>query len=181
MIYPYTGEIEPTTKAGDCMLDFLNKFAHKAYIEMRQIVEEPNFLFSNDPTLLQLEAITNYRYIHGFTRLIKKGTISVEDMAKSFLFVESSIEKYLKAHYKNKNFELIVYADIGIPAFTLTLTSYYESPMEQTSVDLDDLIEWFKLNAMFSGLEVIAEADDTKSNEDPGFEFKRRYTKIIRT
>ncbi|WP_025693883.1 hypothetical protein [Paenibacillus durus] len=109
------------------MLDFLSKHAQKAYKEIQQITEQPDLLFSNDPTLIALEARTNYRYIHGFTRLLRKGTLNIEDVTRSLLFVESKLDEYLKKIYKNKDFKFIIYGDIGIPGFTLTITSYYEN------------------------------------------------------
>ncbi|NGM83787.1 hypothetical protein G5B47_15300 [Paenibacillus sp. 7124] len=99
------------------MLDFLSKHAQKAYKEIQQITEQPDLLFSNDPTLIPLEARTNYRYIHGFTRLLRKGTLNIEDVTISLFFVKSKLDEYLKKIYKNKDFEFIIYGDIGIPGF----------------------------------------------------------------
>lgn len=109
------------------MLEFLNKYSNKAYKELEQIINNPNFLFSNDPELIEVEARNNYKYIHGFTRLMKKGSISNKDVIKSLFFVESKIEQYLQRFYKNKDFMLVIYGDVGIPAFTLTVFSHYDN------------------------------------------------------
>jgi hypothetical protein len=131
------------------LLEFLNMYSNKAYKEIEQITSNPNFLFSNDPGLIEVEAQNNYKYIHGFTRLMKKGTISNKDVVNSLLFVESKIEQYLQRFYKNKDFILVNYGDIGVPAITLTVFSYFDNDENEDVLELAELVDWFKNNAFF--------------------------------
>lgn len=163
------------------MLDFLSKHAQKAYKEIQQITEQPDLLFSNDPTLIPLEARTNYRYIHGFTRLLRRGTLNIEDVTRSLLFVESKLDEYLKKIYKNKDFKFIIYGDIGIPGFTLTITSNYENQEDEGRSELDELVKWFHMNALYNGLNIDKEITEVELDGSEELKFKRYYTKIIKT
>lgn len=162
------------------MLEFLRKYANKAYKEIEQITDNPNFLFSNDPRLIEVEARNNYKYIHGFTRLLKKGSINNNDVVKSLFFIESKIEKYLQRFYKDKDFILVIYGDIGIPSFTLTVFSHFDNENNDDRLELVELVDWFKNNALFNGLE-ISEEEIGGEQEQEDFKFKRYYTKIIIT
>ncbi|GIO83247.1 hypothetical protein J25TS5_01790 [Paenibacillus faecis] len=163
-------------------LTYLSKHAQKAYKEILRIIERPDFLFSNDRTLTPLEALTNYRYVHGFTRLLRKGTISLDDVTQSFIFLEGKIEEYLKNIYKDKDFKLIICGDIGIPGFTLTVTSFYENQDDEGRYELNDLVKWFAENALYNGLHIEeGTAEEDIDDESSGIMFKRYYTKIIKT
>ncbi|SDE66838.1 hypothetical protein SAMN04488542_101327 [Fontibacillus panacisegetis] len=111
---------------------------------------------------------------------MKKDRISNEDVVNSLLFVESKIEQYLKRLYKDKKFILVIYGDIGIPAFTLTVFSHFDNNNNEERVELIELVDWFKNNALFNGLEIIEEEVE-KVQEQEDYEFKRYYTKIIKT
>lgn len=163
------------------MLAYLSKHAQKAYKEILHIIEHPDFLFSNDRALTPLEAQTNYRYIHGFTRLLKKGTISLDDVTQSLIFLEGKVEEYLKNVYKNKDFEFIIYGDIGIPGFTLTVTSFYENQDDEGRYELSDLVKWFSENALYNGLQIEEGTTEEDSDESSKFIFRKHYTKIIKT
>ncbi|QOT12786.1 hypothetical protein JNUCC32_12505 [Paenibacillus sp. JNUCC32] len=162
------------------MLEFLSMYANKAYKEIEQIINNPNFLFSNDPRLIEVEARNNYKYIHGFTRQLKKSSISNKDVIESLFFVESKIEQYLQRFYKDKDFILVIYGDIGIPAFTLTVFSHYNNDNNVDRSELVELVDWFKNNALFNGLE-IGEKEIEGEQEQDDFKFKRYYRKIIKT
>ncbi|TYA13511.1 hypothetical protein FRY98_12740 [Paenibacillus faecis] len=170
-----------TTKDVIDTLTYLSKHAQKAYKEILRIIERPDFLFSNDRTLTPLEALTNYRYIHGFTRLLRKGTISLNDVTQSFIFLEAKVEEYLKNIYKDKDFKLIVYGDVGIPGFTLTVTSFYENQDDEGRYELNDLVKWFAENALYNGLHIEEGAAEEVTDESSGNMFKRYYSKIIKT
>ncbi|MGZ7444299.1 hypothetical protein [Paenibacillus sp. TH7-28] len=163
------------------MLAYLSKHAQKAYKEILHIIEQPDFLFSNDRALTSLEAQTNYRYIHGFTRLLRKGTISLDDVTQSFIFLEGKVEEYLKNIYKNKDFEFIIYGDIGIPGFTLTVTSFYENQDDEERYELNDLVKWFAENALYNGLQIKEGITEEDTDESSEVIFKRYFSKVIET
>ncbi|MBE9916442.1 hypothetical protein G8C92_20705 [Paenibacillus donghaensis] len=111
---------------------------------------------------------------------MKKNSISNQDVVKSLFFVECKIEQYLKRFYNDKNFKLVIYGDIGVPAFTLTVFSYFDNDINEEKMELIELVDWFKNNALFNGLRIGEEV--VERDHDRGeFEFKKYYTKIIRT
>lgn len=165
------------------MLEYLNRYAQKAYREINAIVQNPGFLFSNDPELTNLEANKNYCYIHGFNRLIKHNRITNERLLEALLFLEDNVEKYLKRHYKNKKFFYFLNGDTLVPAFTLTVVSYHEGQEANESMNLADLIEWYKKSAYFDGIEII-EASEDDSEEEIIKDYPdatRTYVKLIET
>ncbi|MEC0126489.1 hypothetical protein [Paenibacillus pabuli] len=167
------------------ILDYLNKYAQKAYREVTSIITSPTFLFSNDPTLTRNEATYNYLYIHGFNRLIKNNRISSDKLIEVFSFLEKEIEVYLMKHYTRKNFIYYLNADALVPAFTITIVSHYEDKEVQESVSLVELIDWYKENACFDGLEIITRQikDESKEAESKGAfpDSVKTYTKTINT
>jgi hypothetical protein len=66
------------------LLDYLKIHAQKVYREISSIIENPGFLFSNDPELVQREASYNYCYIHGFNGLIKHNRITEDRLLETF-------------------------------------------------------------------------------------------------
>ncbi|MEK4431725.1 hypothetical protein MHB54_21420 [Paenibacillus sp. FSL M7-0802] len=163
------------------ILDYLKKHAEKAYREITKIITSPVFLFSNDPKLIGIEESHNFIYIHGFNRLIKKDRVPSDKLLEAFSFLEQEVELYLKKHYTDKEFVFYLSADALAPTFIITLASYYEdtSVVEQ-SIPLIELIEWYKENACFNGLEIIENKTNDK-NIEAGSDSVRTYVKIIST
>ncbi|MCQ4088452.1 hypothetical protein [Saccharibacillus sp. JS10] len=167
------------------ILDYLKKYAQKAYREIHTITTSPHFLFSNDPKLIQNEANYNYLYIHGFNRLIKNNRISSEKLIEAFSYLEEEIVEYLKKHYKDKEFIFYLNADALVPAFTMTLVSYYGDQDLKESSSLTELIDWYKENACFNGLEIIENETDEEQIESESEDIlpivAKRYIKLINT
>lgn len=167
------------------ILDYLKKYAQKAYREIYSITTSPHFLFSNDPELIQNEINHNYLYIHGFNRLIMNNRISSEKLIESFSYLEEEITKYLKKHYKDKDFIFYLNADALVPAFTMTLVSYYGDQDLKKGSSLPELIDWYKENACFNGLEIIenvtAEEHIEPESEDVSPIVASRYIRLIST
>lgn len=168
---------------GGILLEYLNRYAQKAYREINAIFQNPRFLFSNDPELMKLEASANYCYIHGFNRLIKHNRITNERLLEALLFLEDNIEEYLKKHYKNKKFFYFLNGDALVPAFTLTVVSYHEGQEANESMNLGDLIEWYKKNACFDGIEIVEASKEDSEEEivDDYPDSTRTYVKLIET
>ncbi|MFC9707240.1 hypothetical protein ACFTRD_03680 [Paenibacillus sp. NPDC056933] len=167
------------------ILEYLNKYAQKAYREITSIITSPTFLFSNDPALTRDEANYNYLYIHGFNRLIKNNRISSDQLIEVFSLLEQEIEAYLTKHYTGKNFIYYLNADALVPTFTITIVSHYEGMEVKESVSLVELIDWYKQNACFDGLEIITRQINDESKEAESKEVLpdsvKTYTKIINT
>lgn len=72
-----------------------------------------------------------------------------------------------------------------MPAFTVTLLSYYEGEDSKENSSLPELIDWNKENACFDGLEIIENATSEDhvelKSEDVFPVVAKTYTKIIRT
>ncbi|WP_419891586.1 hypothetical protein [Paenibacillus xylanexedens] len=165
------------------MLEYLSKYAQKAYREISAIIQNPGFLFSNDPALSKREASYNYCYIHGFNRLIKNKRISKEKLLDALLFIENNIENYLKNHYTNKKFIFYLNADTLVPAFTITVVSFYKDREIMESMNLEELIDWYEENAYFDGLRIL-ESFEEESEEQIETEYPsstRSYVKLIET
>jgi len=168
------------------LLDYLKTYAQKAYREISSIVENPRFLFSNDPELTKREVSCNYYYIHGFNRLIKHNRITNDRLLEAFRVLEDNIELYLKKHYRNKKFIYYLNGDALVPAFTLSVLSYHEGLQIRDSVNLNELIDWYKSNACFEGLRII-ETDQKESSEEISAADEsypdtfRTYMKLIKT
>lgn len=160
------------------ILEYLNSYAQKAYREIMSIV--------NDPNVTGHEANYNHLYIHGFNKLLKHNRISLEKVVEVFSFVEENIELYLKKHYIGKDFALYVNADALIPAFTMTIVSYYKGTYLKESVPLADMVSWYQTKAYFDGIEII---EDQIKSEDSVLEESievipdsiRTYIKVIHT
>ncbi len=88
-------------------------------------------------------------------------------------------------HYTRKNFIYYLNADALVPAFTITIVSHYEDKEVQESVSLVELIDWYKENACFDGLEIITRQikDESKEAESKGAfpDSVKTYTKTINT
>lgn len=169
---------------GDTLLDYLKKNAQKAYREISSIIENPGFLFSNDPRLAKREASCNYYYIHGFNRLIKNNRVSNDQLIDAFRVLEDNIELYLKEHYRNKNFIYYLNGDALVPAFTLSVLSYHEGNQIKESMKLIELIDWYKNNACFNGLRILEVEQEKLSEEILDDEYPdtfRSYVKLIET
>jgi hypothetical protein len=104
----------------------------------------------------------------------------IDDVTRSLNWIESKIEQYLSKHYKNKQFVFIIYGDIGIPGFTLTVMSYYSENNYEVSLELGTLVHWFNENALFNGLEIREDCTEVESNEEELI-FMKHYIKIIET
>ncbi|MDP9698351.1 hypothetical protein [Paenibacillus sp. FSL R7-0272] len=181
-----TGTLSEITKRSELLiLEYLKKYAKKAYGEVHSITTSPGFLFANDPKLREKELYHNYFYIHGFNRLIKHNRISSEKLIETFSYLEEEIEQYLKTYYKSKDFILYLKADSLVPAFTVTLLSYYEDEGLKESCSLPELIDWYKENACFDGLKIIenetSEDHLEVQSEDIFPVVAKTYIKIIRT
>jgi hypothetical protein len=168
------------------LLEYLNKYAQKAYREISSIIYTPDFLFSNDPNLKRREGSLNYRYIHGFNRLIKKNRITIEILVNVFEYLGDEIEKYLKKYYKNKNFVLYINGDALIPAFTLTIISHYDDKQLEDCFGLDELIVWYKDHACFDGLVIIENESEELETKEESIEEEypdssRTYSRLITT
>lgn len=92
---------------------------------------------------------------------MKKNSISNQDVVKSLFFLESEIEQYLERFYIDKNFVLVIYGDIGVPAFTLTVFSHFDNDINEEKMGLIELVDWFKNNALFNGLRIGKEVVET--------------------
>lgn len=160
-------------------------YAQKAYREIYSLTTSPTFLFANDPKLRQQEFYRNYFYIHGFNRLIKHNRIPSDKLIEAFTYMEEAIEQYLKTYYQNKNFILYLKADALIPAFTVTVVSYYEDEEIKENDSLPELVNWYKEKDCFYGLEIIeeeiGEEHEEAEDEDELPTTAKVYTKIIRT
>lgn len=170
------------------LMDYLSKYAQKAYKEINSIITSPVLLFSNDPNLTKNEAGHNYTYIHGFNGLIKNNRITKEKLIESFTFLEEQIKIHLMKYYKNKDFIFYLNADALVPAFTLTVVSHYESKKLIDSVSISELIDWYKEHACFNGLEIVeteikeGSSEQDKSGDDESYpDSVRTYLKIIKT
>jgi len=165
------------------LLEYLSKYAQKAYREISAIAQNPGFLFSNDPELVNRESIYNYCYIHGFNRLIKNNRISKDRLLEAFIFLENSIENYLKKHYKNKKFIYYLNADTLVPAFTITVVSFHKDPEFKEFMNLEELIDWYKEYACFDGLKIVESDEEAieENIEDDYPSSTKTYVKMIET
>lgn len=166
------------------LLEYLKIYAQKAYREITSIINNPGFLFSNDPEAMGREASCNYYYIHGFTRLIKHNRITNDRIVEAFKLLEDNIEIYLRKHYRNKKFIYYLNADALVPAFTLSVLSYHKERQLVNSVDIDELVDWFKSHACFDGLKIVEPSQEELSTEiiDDGYpDSTKTYCKIIET
>jgi len=83
-------------------------------------------------------------------------------------------------HYHNKQFVLYINGDAVVPAFTLTIQSFYEESVN--CISLQELVTWYKENACFNGLEFVeAEEELGTDNEETFPDSIRTYKRIIRT
>lgn len=102
-----------------------------------------------------------------------------------FSCLENEIELYLRKHYTGKDFVFFLNADALVPAFTITIVSHYESKEIQGSVSLVELIDWYKENACYEGLEIVENQLNDDSKEDDSEETfpdsVRTYIKIFKT
>lgn len=132
---------------------------------------------------MKLEANANYCYIHGFNRLIKLNRITNERLLEALLFLEDNIEKYLKKHYKNQKFFYFLNGNALVPAFTLTVVSYHEGQEANEFMNLAELIEWYKKNACFDGIEIVevSEEDSEEEMVEDYPDSTRTYVKLIET
>ncbi|MFC4777330.1 hypothetical protein ACFO9Q_11100 [Paenibacillus sp. GCM10023252] len=162
------------------LLDYFKINAQKAYREIIAISESPCFLFSNDPELSSIETKNNYYYIHGFNRLIKHNKIEIDRIVWAFAYLEDELEKYLIRFYKDKKFVLTINADIQIPAFTLLVKSYHNEMLLTPSPSIQNLVEWYKTEACFTGL-TISETQDENETEDEPIDSYRSNVKVICT
>lgn len=167
------------------ILDYLKKYAQKAYREIHLITTSPHFLFSNDPELIQNEVNHNYVYIHGFNKLIKNNRIPSEKLIEAFSYLEEEIVGYLQKHYKDKGFIFYLNADALVPAFTMTLVSYYGDKDLKEISSLPELIDWYKENACFNGVGIIEDQTEEEriesESEDISQSVAKRYIRLINT
>jgi hypothetical protein len=164
------------------MIDFLKQRGQKAYREIRSILDQPEFLFSNDRELIRLESSHNLRYIHGLNKLIKNHKISNEEVKQIFLFIEDSIKKYLRGWYENKPFVYYVKADALIPAFVIWVASYHDSKQIEGTVPLEEIINWYYDHACFDGLSIIESSEeDLEDSEEEPPEIAKLYVNVITT
>lgn len=74
-------------------------------------------------------------------------------------------------------------ADALVPAFTMTLVSYYGGKDLKENSSLPELIDWYKENACFNGLEIIENETDEEhiepESEDVLPIVARTYIKLI--
>ncbi|WP_068775970.1 hypothetical protein [Paenibacillus sp. FJAT-26967] len=140
------------------MLDYLSIHAQKAYREIINITEHPDLLFSNDPALLASEYAYNSTYLFGFNRLIRKNRLTTPILAASLNGLMDGIESYLRRYYTAKAFVITVSADPLVPAFKLSVVSYYEERHQLDGlVSLEEVVEWYRANACWDGIKIVSE------------------------
>ncbi|WP_139492146.1 hypothetical protein [Brevibacillus dissolubilis] len=166
------------------MLDYLQKNGLKAYREIKTLTEQPDFLFSSDPALMKSEACHNYRYIHGLSRLLHKNRITNDQTVHILMYVEKSLERYVRKHYRDKKFVFHIYADALIPAFTVWMTSDHEGEAESESEEasssvttLPEMVRWFTEHAFFNGIPIM-EGNDGEDSTSPNHD---HYSNVIQT
>ncbi|OPH54965.1 hypothetical protein BC351_30040 [Paenibacillus ferrarius] len=153
------------------MIDFLKVKGIKAYNEIIEIAEQPNLLFSNDSGQYNAEANYNLYTIQKLNKLIKKNSISICELEKVFIFVETSWSAYLNKHYKDKSFLFYIWGDCQIPAIRLSIVSFYEGLelpfgcILNKVKDIQNLLIQYKEKAQFDGITII-ETDESDLNED---------------
>ncbi|OWR32315.1 hypothetical protein CDO73_01525 [Saccharibacillus sp. O23] len=167
------------------ILDYLKMYAQKAYREIHSLTTSPAFLFANDPELREREFYYNYFYIYGFNRLIKHNRIPSDKLIEAFTHTEEAIERYLRTYYQAKNFIFYLKADALIPAFTVTVVSYYEDEEAKENYSLLELVDWYTEKACFDGLKIIedgtGEEHEEAEDEDKLPVTAKIYAKMIRT
>ncbi len=168
------------------MIDFLRKKGNKAYNEIIEIAERPNLLFSNDRGQYNAEARYNLYTIQELNKLIKKSSVSIDELEKVVIFIEASWSTYLKKHYKGKSFIFYIWGDYQIPAIRVSIVSFYEElelPFSCILNKVNDtqlVLTQYKEKAYFDGI-AINEADesDLNDNEEEYKYILTVYTKTI--
>lgn len=126
------------------MIDFLKNKGLKAFYEISAIAEQPNLLFSNDKEQYHSEAQYNQYTIQKLNKLIHKHNISIKELQQIFGYIETSWSDYLSKYYRGKSFIFYVWADDQIPAFRVSVVSYYEGvelPFRCSLNKVNDMIE----------------------------------------
>lgn len=150
------------------MIDFLKRKGIKAYNEIKEIAEQPDLLFSNDPQQTNAEASYNMYTIQNLNKLVKKKGISIVELEKVFSFVETSWETYLKKHYSGKVFVFYMWNDDLIPAIRVSVVSYFKGIELPFSCELNKVSDMqyvftsYIENAQFNGLIIAENVDDIK-------------------
>jgi hypothetical protein len=153
------------------MIDFLRNKGIKAYNEIIEIAEQPNLLFSNDRGQCNVEASYNLYTIQKLNKLIKKNSISIDELEKVFVFIEESWSTYLNNHFKGKTFVFYIWGDFQIPSIRVSVVSFYEElelPFKCTLNkvnDIQDVLIQYKENAQIDGITII-DVDESDLNED---------------
>ncbi|WP_336771350.1 hypothetical protein [Paenibacillus sp. MMO-58] len=168
------------------MIDFLRNKSIKAYNEIIEIAEKPALLFSNDSGQYISEAKYNLYTIQKLNKLMKKDSVSIHELEKIFIFIEYAWSAYLKKHFRGKSFLFYVWGDSQIPAFRISVFSYYEGlelpfgcTLNKVS-NLQNVLIQYKKEAQFDGLTIIG-TDESILNDD-GTEMNyilNVYSKII--
>ncbi|MGI2298146.1 hypothetical protein [Paenibacillus sp. GXUN7292] len=118
--------------------------------------------------------------------LFKHNRITNDRLLEAFKVLEDNVELYLKRHYRNKKFIYYLSGDALVPAFTLSVLSYHEGLPIKDSVNISELIDWYKSNACFEGLRIIEtnqiELSEEISDADESYPNTfRTYMKLIET
>lgn len=168
------------------MIDFLRNKGVKAYKEIIEIAEQPNLLFSNDSNQYNAEANYNLYTIQKLNVLIKKKSVSINELEKVFIFIENSWLTYLNKHYKSKSFLFYIWGDYQMPAIKLSVVSFYEGLelpfgycLNKVN-DIQDVLIQYKEKAQFDGIAII-EMDEIGLNVDESENDRKLtvYSKII--
>ncbi|MEK4045107.1 hypothetical protein NSU18_15765 [Paenibacillus sp. FSL H8-0048] len=108
------------------MIDFLRDKSIKAFHEISEIAERPDLLFSNDKQQYQAEARYNFYTIQRLNKLIRKDKLSLNEFKQLISFIEDSWSSYLSRLYPGKPFVFYCWGDYQIPAFRVSVVSFYE-------------------------------------------------------
>ncbi|EGL15228.1 MULTISPECIES: hypothetical protein [unclassified Paenibacillus] len=148
------------------MITFLQTKGIKAYNEILEIAERPDFLFSNDRDQVDAEARYNHRTIQRLNKMIKYNKLSLNELEDVVAFVESAWASYLKKFYEEKAFVFYMWGDYQIPAIRISVVSYYEGlglPFGCIVNQVDDRKEvliQYREKACFDGIPI-------RDSEDP--------------
>jgi hypothetical protein len=159
------------------MIEFLKTKRIKAFHEIIAIAEKPDLLFSNDREQYNAEALYNLYTLQKLNKLIRKGHISMNELAQVFNFIETSWSVYLSKHYKNtgKDFVFYCWGDYQIPAIRFSIVSYYEGlELPFTCVlnkvnDMKDVLSEYITKAQLEGISIMEEQTPHEvTNLEPG-------------
>ncbi|MNI08524.1 hypothetical protein D3C73_615650 [compost metagenome] len=155
------------------MIDFLKNKSMKAYNELVKIAEQPNLLFSNDPSQYLAEAGNNLYTVQKLNKCIKNNKITINEIENVFKYVEDSWAAYLKGYYMEKSFVFYMWGDYQIPAIRFSIVSLHtidqELPFDctlETYENMQPVIIEYQKRAYFDGIPISYDDSDPSINID---------------